>query len=348
MQLTIKRFIFFIFLTFQALITHATGFIDLENEQPNSSISVPEETKASKTPENITPVCNVPSAHYRKKIAATFFPLTKPENSKINDFKGFEKGIGRDLLQRLYSTGNFLVKEAESINLYPDTEIAPYISEISTADGTSLLASIEKDLDVQYVISGVIRDLSYSDYSNKFNLPFRFVSPIDQPNKPKRRNIVIDIYLHDTLTEELIDKRHYSYTITNGMVKPDYDIAYGSDEFFATAYGQKFDDILIQQATAIINTLSCRPYTIRIIDKDKKDIYLNIGSQSRVKTGDILTMYHADKDGVSFNSNTSRKQFGWPKSKLRVTKVFPAYSIAVSDQEEVVHLEKNKEYILIW
>ncbi len=117
------------------------------------------------------------------------------------------------------------------------------------------------------------------------------------------------------------------------MVKPDYDIVYGSDEFFATAYGQKFDDILTQQATAIINTLSCRPYTIRIIDKDKKDIYLNIGSQSRVKTGDILTMYHADKEGGSFNSNTSRKQFGWPKSKLRITKFFPAYSIAVSDQE---------------
>ncbi len=80
MQLAIKRFIFFIFLTFHALIIHANGFINLEDEQSNSSIPIPEETTASKTPENKVLVCNIPSAHYRKKLLQHFSLLP---NQKI-------------------------------------------------------------------------------------------------------------------------------------------------------------------------------------------------------------------------------------------------------------------------
>jgi len=59
-------------------------------------------------------------------------------------------------------------------------------------------------------------------------------------------------------------------------------------------------------------------------------------------------MYHADIEGFIFDSQSNRKQFGWPESQLRIIKVFPAYSIAVSNDEQVVHLDKNSEYILVW
>ncbi|MCK5667124.1 MAG: hypothetical protein KAI17_26740 [Thiotrichaceae bacterium] len=201
----------------------------------------------------------------------------------------------------------------------------------------------------------MIRNLSYADFSDKINLPFglsinkdNFVSLTQQPNKPNKRNLVIDFYLYDVMTEELIDKRHFTYLLESEMAKPDYAIEFASAEFFASDYGQLFDKMLNEEVLAITTTLSCRPYTLRVIDKDKKNIYLNVGSQSRVKTGDILTMYRADIEAGSFDTDGQRKQFGWPQSQLRITKVFPAYSIAVSNNEEVVHLEKNKEYLLVW
>lgn len=338
-----KLLLFILVFCFHSLNVQADGFINIDGED----VIEPEVSPS--------PTCDFPSSKYRKKITASFFPKQNTTDVGIIDYYGFEKGIGTEILQRLSDTGNFLVKHGEHINLYPDTGTAPYIHTTDTADGTSLLATIEKKLDVQYVISGVIRDISYSDFSNSIALPFGlsinkdlFVSPINQPNTANKRNLVIDFYLHDTQTEELISSRHYSHYIDADMVKPERAIAFSSQEFFTTAYGKLFNEILIDETTAIIKTLACRPYTVKIIDKDKKNIYLNAGSQNRVKTGDILNLYHADIEGHSFDTNSYRKQFGWPKSKLRIIKVFPAYSIAVSDSKEVLHLEKNRDYLLAW
>ena len=299
--------------------------------------------------------CNFPAAHYKKRIAAVFFPMQHPQDIDVVDYYDFDKGVGKELLQRLALTDDFLTRQAEHINLYPQIDAAPYIEETDTASGASLLSTVEKELKVQYVISGVIRDLSYADFNNNVNLPFglsfdrdKFVSLIKQPKKPKKRNLVIDFYLHDTLTEELISKHRYSYSIDNTEVKPDRSIAFGTKEFFNSAYGQLFDKVLNLETQAIRKVLACRPFTMKIVDQDQKNIYLDAGRNSRVQKGDILTLFDADKEGHSFDSQSFRKQFGWPESSIKIIKVFPSYSIATSVDRQVVHLDKNSEYILVW
>lgn len=305
--------------------------------------------------ESINNTCDFPAAKYRKRIAALFFPLQNPQHLSVVDYYDFEKGIGKELLQRLSLSDDFLIKEAEHINLYHDTGIAPFIQETDTSDGHSLLSSMEKDFDVQYVISGVIRDLSVANFNNDINLPFglsidrdKFVSLSRQAKQPKKRNLVIDFYLHDTLTEELISKHRYSYSIDDSMVRPDKAIAFGTKEFFDSDFGKLFDKVLHLESRAIRKVLACRPFTMKILEQDKKNIYLDAGKNSRIQEGDILTMYYADKEGDSFDTNSHKKQFGWPKSTIKIVKVFPSYSIATSTREPVVHLDKNSEYILVW
>lgn len=299
--------------------------------------------------------CDSPAANYRKRIAAVFFPMQSPQQLDVVDYYDFDKGVGKELLRRLALTDDFVTREAEHINLYPQIDTAPYIEETDTASGDSFLTALEKELKVQYVISGVIRDLSYADFNNDVNLPFglsfdrdTFVSLIKQPKKAKKRNLVIDFYLHDTLTEELISKHHYSYSIDDSVVKPERATAFGTREFFDSDYGKLFDKVLDLETKAIQKVLACRPFTMKIVDQDKKNIYLDAGKNTRVQKGDVLTLFHADKEGQSFDSQSFKKQFGWPKSTIKIIKVFPSYSIATSTTRQVVHLDKNSEYILVW
>ena len=86
---------------------------------------------------------------------------------------------------------------------------------------------------------------------------------------------------------------------------------------------------------------------MKVLDQKNNKIYLDAGQNSKIKAGDILTLYYADEEGESFDSNSSRKQFGWPKQRIKIIKVFPSYAIANSNDKQVIHLKKNQDYILV-
>jgi len=371
----ISRSLILLLLLYHPLITvHANndGFVSYGDDgmvtyNDDGSLSHNKQTfiikKVTKKPtveKEKPPVCQFASAQYRKKIAAVYFPIENPQHVDVVDYYDFDKGIGKELLRRLALSGDYLVKPAEHINLYPEINAAPYIKEKEVLTGHSALASIERTLAVQYVISGVVRDLS-TQTGNGLKLPFnlslkrnQLVALNKQPEKPEKRHLVIDFYLHDALTEELIHHQHYSEYIDKTEVKPNHSVAFGTREFFDSDYGKLFDNVLQQETDAIKKVLACRPYAMKIVDQDKKDpkdrrnIYLNAGQNTGIKAGDILTMQHADRTGVSFTSHSQRKQFGTPKSTVKITKVFPSYSVATSANEEVVHLERNTDYLLFW
>ncbi|MCU7833776.1 MAG: hypothetical protein KZQ83_00880 [gamma proteobacterium symbiont of Taylorina sp.] len=372
-RLTIRKLTLFILLCYQPFvvcaddfITYDDGFVTYSDDGSlnHNRQTIPEKEIAPEPVAEVeekSPVCELPSALYRKKIAAVYFPVQNPQHLDVVDYYDFDKGIGKELLRRLALSGDYLVKEAEHINLYPEVNIAPYIAEKETLSNRSLLSSIERKFNVQYVISGVIRDLSYSNINNNIKLPFglsldrdKFVSLHKQPKKPKKRNLVIDFYVHDALTEELISQRRYSESIDDSIVKPDHSIAFGTKEFFDSDYGKIFDKVIQLETDSIKKNLACQPYAMKILDQDKKDrrdkrnIYLNAGHNTRIKTGDILTMQRADREGGSFNSNSHRKQFGLAESSIKIIKVYPSYSVATSASEQVIHLERNTEYLLFW
>lgn len=303
----------------------------------------------------LTQGCDFPASQYRKKIAALFFPLQHPEHLNVVDYYGFEQGIGQALLQQLALNGNFLTKDATQINAFTDLNSAPYIQATNSSDGRSLLNSIKEEFGVQYVVSGVIRDLSTTTIKNSLTLPFgislsrdQFVSLNPQPAKPNQRNLVIDIYIHDTLTEELLSKHRYSYSIDKTTVLPNKATAFNTKAFKKSDFGQLFDKVIQQETQLISSLLACRPFTMKILQQKDHYIYLNAGQNTNIKVGDIVTMHYADIEGKSFDTNSQAKQFGWPKQQLKIIKVFPSYSIATSTSKQVIHLKKNSDYILVW
>ena len=294
--------------------------------------------------------CNFPAAQYRKKIAATVFPMIHPEHLGIIDFYSFDKGISTEVLKRLSATGNFLTREANDITLYDDPRQAPFISSVTTTDD-SLLSQIAAERDVQYIISGVIRDLSFQLENEQLTeIPFlpSFNTFWGNQRKATKRNLLIDFFLHDTLTGELLSKTTYSHSITAADAIPEQTIAFGSKAFFDSSYGKLFSRVLNQEVANIQRLLSCRPFTMRVIDQKDGKLYLDAGINNKVKAGDILTIYIPDKPGEIFGVTGKTDQFGSPKTTIKIDKVYPAYSTATPESGRFTTQDIINGYLIAW
>lgn len=294
--------------------------------------------------------CHFTSSQYRKRIAATYFPMINPQHIGVNDFYNFDKGISRVLLNKLRLTGNFLTREASDISLYEDPLQAPYISQEELTDD-NLLTRFAHHRNVQYVISGVIRDLSTeiekSHYRDSQFLP-TFKTFIGSKPALDRRNIGIDIYVHDTLTGELVSQNSYRKNVKGSDVIPDRAIAFGSGAFFNTEFGRTFNNILNIEVQRIKELLSCRPFTMKVIDQKDGKLYLNAGLSSNVKVGDILTVYTPDIPGEVFGIKGKTNQFGSPKTTLRIEKVYPAYATARAESGTFTQQDIINEFLIAW
>ncbi len=294
--------------------------------------------------------CNFTASQYRKKIAATFFPLQHGEHLGVIDYYGFDKGISTEILKRLSKTGNFLTHEANDITLYEKPSQAPFISK-KTATGDTLLSQIALNQNVQYIISGVIRDLSTELESERNQyIPYlpSFNSFMGIQRKAKKRNLIIDFFLHDTLTGELLSKTHYSHSISDYNVIPEQAIAFGTKAFFDTAFGRLFDRIINLETANIQRLLSCRPFTMKVIDQKNGKLYLDAGISNKVRAGDILTIYIPDKPGEVFGVTGSVDQFGSPKTTIKINQVYPAYSTAIAESGNFTHQDIINGYLLAW
>lgn len=316
-----------------------------------SSVTVHSVTPLSKTaPSIIKNSCDFPATQYRKKIAATFFPMIHPEHLGITDYYNFDKAISTEILKRLSKTDNFLTREANDITLYDDPLQAPFVSKRTISDDT-LLSQIAANRDVQYIISGVIRDLSIGLESERLkDAPFlpSFNTFWGNQRTANKRNLVIDFFLHDTLTGELLSKTTYSHSISNTDVIPEQAIAFGSKAFFDSSYGKLFSRVLNQEVSNIQRLLSCRPFTMRVIDQKEGKLYLDAGISNKVKAGDILTVYIPDKPGEVFGVTGKIDQFGSPRTTIKIDKVYPAYSTAIPESGRFTQQDIINGYLLAW
>jgi len=294
--------------------------------------------------------CHFTSSQYRKRIAATYFPILSPENIAVTDFYNIDKGISTLILKKLRETGNFLTREASDINLYDDAHQAPYISQETITDD-NLLTRFAYHRNVQYVISGVIRDLSYeienTHYLDSQFLP-TFKTFIGSKPEIESRNIGIDIFVHDTLSGELISQNSYSKKVHGSSVVPKQSIAFGSGAFMNTKFGQAFNQIIDEEVKKIEELLSCRPFTMKVIDQKDGKLYLDAGLSSNVKVGDILTIYTPDIPGDVFGIKGKTSQFGSPKSTIRIEKVYPAYATARADIGTFTQQDIINGYLIAW
>ena len=255
---------------------------------------------------------NACTPHYRKRIIATAFPLAKQEQVTGYETQDLYSGIPRELNNLLIESGDFIGSNATNISLYPRADLAPELQDQSTyrssnfgagASGTGIVElqsntpyrpskvmQLAMSNGAQFVLSGVIRDMEVesTEYMSGAG-PLAFARSLAR-EVVARRGIGIDVYVHDGFTGALLFQQRYVDTVIGDVWIPaTYTV--GSERFNATSTGGKIAHIIDQASTDIRQTLSCYPFTTRIIDIKNDTVFINAGAQKKINVGDQLVVY---------------------------------------------------------
>lgn len=264
--------------------------------------------------------------HYRKRIIATAFPLVKQEQVTGYETQDLYSGIPRELNNLLTESGDFIGSNATNINLYPRADLAPDLQD-RTAYRPSKIMQIAASNGVQFVLSGVIRDLEVesTEYMRGAG-PLAFARSLAR-DVVARRGIGIDVYVHDGFTGALLfQQRYVDDVIGDVWIPATYTV--GSERFNATSTGGKIVQIMEQANTDIRQSLSCYPFSTRIIEIKGDKVVIDAGAQEKLNVGDQLVVYSSGGDDLNLDGGFSfvgkDKQ---PAGVLTIRNITPRYAI---------------------
>ncbi|MCF6354972.1 MAG: flagellar assembly protein T N-terminal domain-containing protein [Candidatus Polarisedimenticolaceae bacterium] len=302
---------------------------------------------------------------FRKKVTAVYFPLLDAAQIGTNDYYGFQRGIPTELLQRLSASGDFLVRDASNQSLHHDplnaTSIASNGNKIRP-----LVNTLQENLGIQYVISGVIRNLGHElppsfRLTRKFELFNTEWNPLGLSFKPgwpgienelglkwqpNERNIEVEFFIHDAYTGELL-ARHRHAKVVKGYIKPDQPVRFGTYTFYNDPYGAAFSELLEREVTAIRRLLSCREFSVKVLGEEGHHLYIDMGRDTRIKKGDTITLYKSARQGPVFGVDGGSYQFSEPSVTANVIRVYAGYSVVQLKERRSPVTFQSGEYISV-
>ena len=264
---------------------------------------------------------------YRKRIIATAFPRVVQEQISDYETNDLDNGIPREINNLLMESSQFIGINATNVALYPRPDLAPALQE-STSYKVSKVMQLANKSGAQFVLSGVIRDLEiatdeYMDGSGIDALVNSWARHISG-----KRNIGIDVYVHDGMTGALLLQRRYVDKAEGSVMIPaSYTV--GSDGFRTTETGKKITEIIDRASNDIEQALNCYPFSTRIVDIKGNKIFIDAGAQEKLNVGDQLIVYgNTSNEGLYLDGGSSYiandKQ---PVGVLTIQSVTPRYAI---------------------
>lgn len=263
---------------------------------------------------------------YRKRIIATAFPRMVQEQISDYETNDLDNGIPREINNLLMESNQFVGINATNIALYPRPDLAPEMQERDAYQVPKVIQVANKS-GAQFVLSGVIRDLEVaSDEYMRGTGVEAFVTSWARHISGKR-NIGIDVYVHDGMTGALLLQRRYvDKSEGNVMIPASYTV--GSDGFRTTETGKKITEIINKASNDIQQALNCYPFATRIADIKGDKIFIDAGAQEKLNVGDQLIVYGTASDGLHLEGGssyiTSDKQ---PVSVLTIQSITPRYAV---------------------
>ena len=263
---------------------------------------------------------------YRKRIIATAFPVVKQEQISAYETQDLTSGIPRELNNLLMESGDFIGSNATNTSLYPRADLAPELQE-HTAYRSSKIMQIAASNGVQFVLSGVIRDLEVesSEYMRGAG-PLAYARSLAR-DIVARRGIAIDVYVHDGLTGALLfQQRYVDDVIGDVWIPATYTV--GSERFNATSTGEKIAQLIDRASTDIRHSLSCYPFATRIIKIQDDKVFIDAGAQERLNVGDQLVVYSKSGEDLTLDGGLSfigKDQ--QPAGVLTISTIMPRYAI---------------------
>ncbi len=247
-----------------------------------------------------------PSARYRKKIAALQFDVLNRRH--IYDMPGVERELPRELLRRLGNSDGFVSVDGTRYLLKSD---GPQDRDTTT------IAAIADQLGVQFLLSGVIRDMG-----------------VNRSLLTRSRRLEVEVFIYDGLSGARVARHRFSENVADAGLFDRGTVLFSNAEFFQTVYGAALDRVIARQVEMVEMDMDKLPFSARVIQVDGKKVYFNAGVTSRVQTGDILMTFRLDPQPLIDES--SARLLGYketPVAALAVHQVQPLFAMGELETE---------------
>lgn len=261
------------------------GSIDVVSEVIENNV-VTLKVRADVTPE---PFCTPSkSQNYNKRVAVLGFSRHKMDEATLGNLDAIEREMPQRIALTMGSYGGLRVQSATHIGLYPDTTNAP--SRTMPDYSVSELSRIGRDLGVQYVISGVIRDMSNrGDYQREELLIQPLLDLVSEP-EPIARRISVDLYVYEAYSGALVHRSAYSDE--GNWTESEFSKAgFGSQNFWKSDYGFAVERVIENISQDMAMLMNCQPFMAEILQAEGKQLRINAGALDGLRPGDTLTVY---------------------------------------------------------
>lgn len=263
-------------------------------------------------------MCPKSVQHYRKSVAVTGFNLAKPAQASVGQLQNIEHDLPHLLAKSLNDKGWVQALDASQYSLYPTALRAPSTSRSHLTSS----ATVATELGTQYVVSGVVRDLSLLD-TNKNSPSWR--ARMGLPEAAKPRQFVLDLYVHDGLSGALLFQRSYS-AMGEWNIDTKNAVGFASPEFWQSPYGHEVRRTMSDAIADVNEALRCQPFMARIVKADGERVYIEAKGTSGIRPGDKFKVY---RTGTFYNTDLEpRTELSNMATEVVVTQVQPQFVIA--------------------
>ncbi|MEH6813712.1 MAG: flagellar assembly protein T N-terminal domain-containing protein [Motiliproteus sp.] len=288
---------------------------------------------------------NGPGANYLKSTAVAAFPILDQTQANLGALHNAQQAISKLISDSLSKQGDLRAMNASHLSVNSVVSTAAS-HQLNHGPITETLDNF-KDLDVQFIVSGVIRDLNMYDPSrdSEGNYFKYLYDSADYRGRQHLRNFAIEVFIHDGFTGALLFNRSYR---EGGLWALDdhSKTGFGTAAFLNTDYGQKVHALIRNISKDLNKQLRCEPFRARVVRTHGNSVTFNAGAIVGIRPGDKLTVYR--KSTFFDQQNLPHVRLENTRHTLIVNEVHPLFSegklSADSEQENI----QQDDVLLAW
>ena len=256
---------------------------------------------------------------YNKSIAVTAFPLLSLRQANLGGLHSVSSDFPTQIAQLANNNSAFIIHNAGRLSIHAQAAQAP-THQLDDGALTSMQETVGQ-LSVNYIVSGVIRDMSMIDPSThaETNFYIDLYNKLDYRSRKHLRNFEIELFLHDGMSGHLVSQKHYQ-TVGLWNLDPAVKTGFNTAAFFKQDYGQKINELQQTIINDLKTELECEPFSTRVTHVDDRRLWIDAGKQQGIKRGDKLTIYRKSTHySPSMQASTSAQQHSTDAGHRRCT-----------------------------
>ena len=281
-----------------------------------------------------------PTSYYKKTVGITGFELQVPQQATLGELSNIARELPRSLADEINNQGYLKALIATNIAIYPDVINAP--SSTNFDGSLTNVTRISEQLGVQYIVSGVIRDIG-EIYLRRPN--DNHSKDLEDEGIDKERKFVVDIYIYDGFSGALLFEHRYN-EIGNWDISDHARVGFGSAKFWSIHYGRVVQQALKESALDTSEQLRCQPFIANIFRTEGNRIHISAGSIAGIKKGDKFNVYRRYE--VFNQLQSAQTQLNNANISVTIKQVQPNFSVGELVVDSHILNVQQQDVVIAW